>query len=756
MSERMIDLRTANPADRIALRGVRVNATLVGMTARTVLEQTFVNQEDKAVEAVYTFPLPEDGAVCSFEIVLGDRVLTGVVDEREQAIEKYENAINQGDSAFLLEQERPDIFTVRVGNLLPKQAVTVRLTYVQPLDVNDAAIRFALPTTVAPRYVTATGSDPVQMQIDADAINPPAVLQVPYGLNLAVHVDLGREVRSISSSSHAIRIDRGENHQYRISFAGGVAEMDRDVVIELKLAKEVAPSVQVGEGPDGAKYLAVSFLPEFEERDLAKREPAEVIFVLDCSSSMHGDSIREAKAALQLCLRSLNLGDRFNICCFGSRYELLHPEPVVYSDATLKDAIQYVQGIEARLGGTELLPPLQTVLTTPTTGVRQLIVLTDGEISNEAAVMKLARTHRAQNRIFAFGIGHAPSASLVRGLARASAGAAEFISPGENIADKVLRTFSRLSSPSLTDVEVDFALAEATLATPQLPAVFDGDMLTLYARVSGKLPETVTLRARHEGGEKQWTAKLAPPRGDEPAIATTWARRMIQTLEDDAQLNRQRLLEISRRFNLVCSLTAFVAIEHRSIEDRNDGKPELRRIPIQLAHGWGGFHRGGAAGGVLMDCLSAAPAQAMDSARYRSAPATPTGKIRSQRRGISSWFRTKADAVGEVREEIVSLGRPPAMSPLQELLALQSAEGWFDLGSAPSWVKDLVAKLATPAKPQAADRVEWTRSTLAVLKSQFAAEEPIWKAAYEKALRYLAKATGKPIAELQAELAAST
>ena len=768
MTDRMIDFRTANPADRIALRGVRVNATLVGMTARTAIEQVFVNQEARAVEAVYTFPLPDEGAVCSFEIVVADRVLTGVVDEREQAIAKYEDAINQGEGAFLLEQERPDIFTVRVGNLLPRQAVTVRLTYVQPLDVTDSTVRFALPTTVAPRYVTATATDPLQAAIDGDAINPPHVLQVPYGLMLGVHVDLGRQLRSISSASHAIKTEFGENHQYRISFAGGVSEMNRDVVIELKLAHEVSPSVQIGDGPDGAKYLAVSFLPEFEERDLANQPPADVMFVIDCSGSMGGESIQQAKAALELCLRSLNLGDTFNVCCFGSQFNLMWPQPRVYGDATLKQALHYVARIDANLGGTELYSPLVAVLANRTETVRQVILLTDGQISNEDAVMKLVRQHKAHNRVFAFGIGSSPSASLVNGLARASAGAAEFISPGENIADKVLRTFSRLASPSLVNVEVDFALAEATVATPHLPPVFDGDMLTLYARVTGKLPETITLRARAATGEKAWTAAVASSRGDEPAIATTWARKMIQTLEADADLNRQRLLEISRKFNLVCSLTAFVAIEHRSIEDRNDGKPALRRVPVQLAEGWGGIDAmamGGALPSSLADmCLdrsidgplsvpSPAPARkrsVMDWIRKSKAAQKP-GVQGSLSRGMVRGSYDRHSDTAPKREQKV-------MTPLQQLLALQSAEGWFDQSSfdldlmnpSPA-MKELGAKAAKADQ----EHVMWTLLAMLDLKQDFVADEPIWRAAFEKALRYLAKATGQTIDDIAAILDAS-
>src|SRR6476620_8835571 len=154
------------PTAAIALRGVRLRSRLSGMSQRTTVEQTFVNLEDRAIEAVYTFPLPESAAVCGFEVVTADRVLTGRVEEAEQAIEHYERAIDDGDGAFMMEQDRPDVFTVRVGNLKPRQAATIRLTYVCPLEKSDRSIRVAFPTTVAPRYATATATDPIEAMLD--------------------------------------------------------------------------------------------------------------------------------------------------------------------------------------------------------------------------------------------------------------------------------------------------------------------------------------------------------------------------------------------------------------------------------------------------------------------------------------------------------------------------------------------------------------------------------------------------------------
>ncbi|HEX8915916.1 MAG TPA: VIT and VWA domain-containing protein, partial [Humisphaera sp.] len=332
-------LRTENPADRVALRGVRLLARLAGMSLRATVEQTFVNLEDRAIEAVYTFPLPESAAVCGFEVVTADRVLTGTVEEQEQAEERYEQAVSQRHGAFLAEQHRPDVFSVRVGNLKPRQAATIRLTYVCPLERVDKQIRVAFPTTVAPRYSTATATDPVDAAIDGDALNPPHVLAVPYGLTLHAEIDLGRELVGVFSPSHPIDVSPVADGKTVVTLAGGLAEMNRDLVLTLRLAKEAEPQVQAAAGPDGANYLAVTFVPEFDESELGEPSPTETVFVLDCSGSMMGDSIAQAKAALELCLRSLNPGDAFNVCRFGSSFELMASEPVPYTQATLDQAL---------------------------------------------------------------------------------------------------------------------------------------------------------------------------------------------------------------------------------------------------------------------------------------------------------------------------------------------------------------------------------------------------------------------------------
>jgi Ca-activated chloride channel family protein len=609
-------LQTANPADRVALRGVRLVARVAGLSCKATLEQTFVNLEPRPIEAVYTFPLPEHAAVCGFEVVFFDKVFTGVVDETDRAIRRYDDAVADGHGAYLLEQHRPDVFTVRVGNLNPRQAVTVRLTYVTDVPVVDRQIRLAFPTTIAPRYQTASGTDPIDAAIDGDALNPPHVLSVPYGLTMEIELDLGKALIDVQSPTHAIRAERtgvGASAAHRVTFAGGLAEMDRDVVLALTLAKEQEPFALAATSPDGEKFVALNFLPEFDETEHAPTAPTETVFLLDCSGSMQGPSIAQATAALECCLRSMSAGDTFNVCRFGSSYELLSPEPLVYSQETLARALTFVRQ-PADLGGTELLAPLQAIFeqrpasnahgarSAGSAFVRNVVLLTDGQVSNEPAIVALARRKRSTNRVFTFGIGTAASAFLVKALARVTGGEAEFIAPGERIEEKVLRTFGRLASPPVTDVEIDWGDADADAAPRALPPLFDGDALRVFARVPGKLPDVVTLKCNTAAGPRSWSVRVRHAEDPANVLPTLWARAAIRHLEEvegvqptatisgpaaDSR-DRARLLELSKRYNLLCGLTSFVAVEHRSLEDRNTGQPATRRIPTKLALGWGG------------------------------------------------------------------------------------------------------------------------------------------------------------------------
>jgi Ca-activated chloride channel family protein len=804
-----IGFRTASAADRVALRGVHLSARLSGMSLRATLEQTFVNLEPHAIEAVYTFPLPEGAAVCGFEVITGDHIFTGTVEELNQGIEQYEQAVSEGHGAFLMEQERPDVFTVRVGNIKPKQAATIRLKYVCPLERVDKSIRVSFPTTLAPRFVA--GSDPIEAAIDGDALNPPHVLCVPYGISMEVDVALGRQVTSARSPSHAISVANGEDGTCRISFAGGIAEMDRDVVLLLDLAREHQPCVQASRGSEGESYLAVTFVPEFDDEALAQPAPAETVFVLDCSGSMQGDSMAQAIAALELCLRSMSVGDTFNVCRFGSSWEMMSSEPLVYSQKTLDRALAYVRDVRD-LGGTVLHPALEWILTQPlgAGSVRQVILLTDGQVSNEPEVVELARKNRKTNRIFSFGIGSACSAFLVKGIARATGGAAEFITGGERIDDKVLRTFSRITSPPVTDISIDWDGCDVqTLA--EMPPVFDGDVMAVFGRAPTRLPRRVTLSCLTPAGPQKWSVDVPPPLQDDGVIATMWARRTIQSMEEvtgiagtrsriaDQSKERQMLIQLSKQFGLLCSLTTFVAVEHRSPTERNNGAPALRRVPVKLAAGWGGVDAGtgvaALAAGAAAACVMAAPAPMAPPMRAlrRAAPGVAGGLASlakkamdafggSAGRSITRGFASSAPGGGSnfappppaplpvdkfpdklYRSSVPAADETAPSDPLRDLLSLQSAEGWFagravieaaiqaGGGDPTVWRAAIVAAIPSGKSENAHPQLVQTVMALLLFRQRFASDESLWRRSARKAIRpWLASVLGMKVAAVEA------
>ncbi|HEX8521817.1 MAG TPA: hypothetical protein VF669_06135, partial [Tepidisphaeraceae bacterium] len=428
----------------------------------------------------------------------------------------------------------------------------------------------------------------------------------------------------------------------------------------------------------------------------------------------------------------------------------------------------------ADLGGTELYGPLEAILHAPVGkrgSVRNIVLLTDGQVSNEGAVMELARKHRAQNRIFSFGIGHACSAHLVRGLARATGGAAEFITPGERIEEKVLRTFARLASPVMSDVRVDWGNADVqTLA--ELPPVFDGDAVVVIGRCGGKLPERVRLCGELSSGKCEWVAgSRILLRGEEPSpcplpeyrergsagrgaqaqgmLATLWARRVIRSLEEVNGLARgayrkeksreaDEVVRISKQFNVVSALTTFVAVEHRSVEERTNGMPEMRRVPIMLTQGWGGTRASVAAPRVAAVC--ARPAGA---ARRRS----------SRRMGAMSF---DSDFSFQMDDLMLAPVAPASGGNLFDVLSTQTAEGSFAVPGALLTMLSDANLTGAPweeaverhARSKSADVIS-TVAVLVLLRSRFAAEHRTWKRHAEKAMKWVSAKLQIPTSEVR-------
>jgi Ca-activated chloride channel family protein len=664
----------------VPLTGVAIAADITSLCARVVVSQRYVNRETTPIEAVYVFPLEEGAAVCGFEAIVDNTLVVGEVKERETAFEMYDDAMADGHGAFLLDEERPDVFQASVGNLPPGKEVLLRVTYVTELTADANGLRFAIPTTVAPRYAPAEDRAAVGRS-DADALNPPLQWEVPYGLDISVKLTMPEAITRIESASHPISVET-EGRTATITLSQRDAALDRDFVLTVATKSFEAPHAWVERLEDGASAIAVAFAPAFETGS----HPADVVFLVDRSGSMDGTSIAEVRNALHLCLRSMIPGCRFNIVGFGSTYQPLFPESRPYDDASLREASAHVEAIQANLGGTEILPALTSILEQRAADglPRQLVVLTDGQVTNTDAVIALARQHASTTRVFTFGIGAGASSHLVRGLARAGGGAAEFIAVGERIEPKVVRQVGRLLSPALTDVSLEWSGLDVTQAPSRVPPVFAGGRVLVYGFAHDSRAGTARLTANGPDGPVSFEVPIAPATTEGRPIATLAARARIRELEESPEWvatrgSRQRgrsdarvvreIIELATKYTLASRETSFVAIERR--ETPVTGEVQLRRVPIALTSGWGGVRRPPAP--ALLTATLAAPSAVFDQAIARSAVQMP--------RATAPWPPPTApiDRRADIFESAPRRpGAPPAM---HELVRMQRASGYWELDS---------------------------------------------------------------------------
>jgi len=757
---------------QIPLEHVDVRAEITGAHARVTCTQCYRNQEPQPVEAVYVFPLDESAAVCGFAAVVGGVRYEGVVKEREAAFAAYDDAIAAGHGAFLLDEERPDVFTASIGNLAPGAEVQIELTYVAELPVEDESIRFTLPTTVSPRY--APGEDRVGIgRPAAEVLNPPRLPNVPYGLSFTAKVATQGGIRRIESPSHPISVALDDDGA-TVTLAQQQTALDRDLVLVVTPREAAQSQLVIERTRTGRIAAAVTLRPTFT----AARVPADVVFVVDRSGSMQGTSIEEVRNALQICLRSLESGCSFNIVGFGDAFESLFAECRSYDERSLADASSYVASLDASLGGTELLPAIEFVLEQATRRERmmQLVVMTDGQVTNSDAVIAKVAGYRDRVRVFTFGIGRGASHHLVKGLARAGNGAAEFVYPGERLEAKIVRLFRRALSPALTDVQIDWGGQSATTVPATVGSVFAGEPLRLYGFMDDCVDGAVTLRARGAEGPLSWSLPIRPADLTEgTTVGVLAARARIREIEEGGAWSadrgsRQRERRQDRTVNEVARLalefglssreTSWVVVEKRDVPIMEEAA--LRRVPIAITNGWGGrddlmgttqvgFTRGMAPAAALR--RSARLSGGDDDTELLSVPMgldkRPLVARRAADGGVFKdafkWLRRPAASEEPTPEVARSSTRA-----VDRLVALQRADGSWELDQALADVlgmplSDLVA--ATNGSNGHTDDVRraWaTALALVFLEKRAASSRAEWELLAAKAHRWLTSVRALP------------
>lgn len=607
-----LSLRGAATSAAAPLLETEVTIQVSGPLARTRVVQRFRNPAEAWLEGVYAFPLPENAAVDSLRMQIGERLVEGEIREREAAQAAYDRARSAGQRASLVEQSRPNLFTTRVANIGPQEEIRIEIEYQQTLawEEVDGAGRYRLrfPMVVGPRYIPGTAlaapTDPgagwspdTDRVPDASRITPPVL---PPGstrqnpLRLTVVVDAGAPIARIESLHHAIDVRAPDVHQRVATLARGTVPADRDFELEWSLDPVRSPSAVLFADPgttaSGRSHALLMLIPPSRPQD-ATRLPREVVFVLDTSGSMHGASIEQARAALVLALQRLKPEDRFNIIEFNSVPRALFDEARPADGANVARASAWVQGLEAN-GGTEMLPALERALDAREEAgrVRQVIFLTDGAVANEDELFALIERRLGDSRLFTIGIGSAPNSHFMRKAAESGRGTFTYIGRVDTVQARMEELFRKLETPVLKGITVRWSEdPEADQWPRRIPDLYLGEPLLVSAALARAGGEVVV---NGRIGTLDWSSRIRMSEANPGhGVGKLWARHKIGELEDtlhdgsDETLVRQQIVALALEHHLVSRHTSLVAVD-RTPARPQEAKLASSAVPTHLPDGW--------------------------------------------------------------------------------------------------------------------------------------------------------------------------
>ena len=567
----------------VPLRHTEVSGSVAGYIATVDVVQQFHNPYGSKIEAVYVFPLPHNAAVNQFVMTIGRRRIRGIIREREEAEQIYAEAKRQGHVASLLTQERPNIFTQKVANIEPGRQIDVNIRYFQTLSYRDGWYEFAFPMVVGPRFNPTVFTDGIGAAARGRRGASGQSTEVPYlhprersghDIALSVNIDAGVKIEQVKCTSHRIKVSKPSKRQRRVALARSDRIPNKDFVLRWRVAGEKIKANMFVHRPfaDSDGYFTLMLYPPEQLRDL-ERHPLDLVFVIDCSGSMSGKPIKQAKAAIVRGLDRLDPSDTFQVIRFSNDASNFGPHPVPATWRNVSRARSYVRKLSGS-GGTMMIEGIKAALDFQhdREHLRFVVFATDGYVGNDREVLGQVRDRLGQNRIFSFGVGSAPNRYLMNRMAKMGRGAVSYLPPNENAAKIMDDFFDRIAHPAMTDVEIDWGDLDVTDVYPRrIPDLFVGRPVVVTGRLRGWRGDGRTsVRLFGTAGSKTvevgMRVNVADAEADQPALPVIWARQRIADLYDAQTWDPHRGLQpqitsIALRHNLVSAYTAFVAVD---------------------------------------------------------------------------------------------------------------------------------------------------------------------------------------------------
>lgn len=562
-------LNTQN-GQAIPLVGMDIKAKIEGLLTSISVEQTYHNTETVNIEAVYTFPLPMDAVLTSLQVKIAERLLTAKILEKNEAEARYEEAITDGHTVVMLQKLESGLYSMNVGNLQANEKISVQMQYSFVPRWQGTQLRLMIPTTIAQRY----GADPY-----APHQMPESSVFVEHHYQLQLQISGALTKAKITSPSHRL-VTQTQGDSLWINLQDKAALMDKDFV--LMIESDVDHNFGLL-GRDLTGYCALaSFHPQFAVDLPAESKNFKIL--VDCSGSMGGVSIEQARLALEKIVRSMTAGDFFNVVLFGSSYETLFKTMVPATKTNIQHALQKIASVDANLGGTEIGSALQATyqLKAESKQADEVLLITDGEVWNTDSIIQDAI--KSDHRIFTVGVGSAVSESFVRGLAEQTGGACELVSPNEDMAEKILRHFIRMRTPTAKSVKV--AWPNAPKLQLEIGAVYSGDTVNVWAWFDKQPEGDVSLQLEMANGQLISQSLKLHAITSNPDEMLNPLSRLAAAKRIDSLKEKSEIVQLACDYQLMSQHTNYLMVDEQG--DRAEDLPELRKVPHMLAEGWVG------------------------------------------------------------------------------------------------------------------------------------------------------------------------
>jgi Ca-activated chloride channel family protein len=597
---------SGKPAGICPLKHTDVKAEISGFLSRVVVTQEFENPFKDKIEAVYTFPLPQAAAVDDMTMRVGERTVRGRIMRREEAQATYETARQAGQVAGLLDQERPNIFTQSVANIMPGEKVTVQISYVETLKYEDGSYEFVFPMVVGPRYVPGvpTGKSgggrlaDTERVPDASRITPqvaPEGMRTGQDISIDVSVDAGVPLDGLASKTHEVDVERPGASSAHVRLKDRAAIPNKDFILRYDVAGRRIEDALLTNRTDKGGFFTLILQPP--DRVVAEDvNPKEIVFVLDTSGSMEGFPIEKAKEAMKLALDGLYPQDTFNLITFAGDEHILFPQPVPATKENLQKAQEFLRSRKGS-GGTEMMKAIKAALdpSDAQDHLRIVCFMTDGEVGNDMEIIGEVQKH-PNARVFSFGIGSSVNRFLLDKMAETGRGEVEYVTLTDDGSAAARRFHERIRNPLFTDITVDWnGLPVADVYPKRIPDLFSAKPVILTGRYAGGGHGIIRLKGRMAGHEfvREIPVDLPESEARHDVLATLWARTRIDDLmgqdydglqhgDPRADL-KETITQLGLEYRLMTQFTSFVAVEEMIVTD--GGQPRRIDVPVEIPEG---------------------------------------------------------------------------------------------------------------------------------------------------------------------------